>query len=95
MTEYVNACFAKINSFIAQFTFFDLLFFMDKDPAFADKQKLPLVVGLLCVSAVFLTFRMGFVNIRFFTHAIGLIFHRSQKEGANSPVKQKRGDQSL
>ena len=78
MTEFINACFVKINNFVGQIAFFDLLFFTDKG-------KLPLVVGLLCFSAVFLTLKMKFVNIRLFTHAIALLMSKPQK-------KEKQGE---
>ena len=81
MTEFINASFVKINSFVGQIAFFDLLFFTDKG-------KLPLVVGLLCFSAVFLTLKMKFVNIRLFTHAIALLMSKpKEKQGEISHFK--------
>ena len=72
MTDLINSLFEKINGFTAQIYFFDLLFF-------TDTMKLPLVVGLLGFCAVFLTLKMGFVNIRFFKHALDLVLGHAGK----------------
>ena len=63
MTEAINQFFTTINSFYAQFFFFDLLFFLDD-------VKFPFIIGVLFSLAIFLTFKMGFVNIRLFRHSI-------------------------
>ena len=83
MTEFVNLFFAKINIFVAKITFFDLLFF-------TDKVDLPFVLGLLCFCAVYFTLKMGFVNIRFFKHAIDLVLGKhstAEKSGEISHFK--------
>ena len=83
MTETVNLLFAKINGFTAKATFFDILFFVEK-------VELPLVVVLLCFCAVFFTLKMGFVNIRFFKHAIDLVMGKhsaKEKSGEISHFK--------
>ncbi len=83
MTEAVNLLFAKINGFTAKVTFFDILFFVEK-------VELPLVVVLLCFCAVFFTLKMGFVNIRFFKHAIDLVMGKhsaKEKSGEISHFK--------
>ena len=63
MTEAINQFFTTINSFYAQFFFFDLLFFLDD-------VKFPFIIGVLFSLAIFLTLKMGFVNIRLFRHSI-------------------------
>ena len=83
MTETVNLLFAKTNAFIAKATFFDLLFF-------TDKAQLPFVVGLLSICAVYFTLKMGFINIRFFRHAIDIVrgkYSASSKRGEISHFK--------
>ena len=83
MTKFINLLFETINAFIAKITFFDLLFF-------TDKVELPCILGLLCFCAVYLTFKMGFVNIRFFKHAIDLVlgkYDASEKAGEISHFK--------
>ena len=62
--ETINAATAPIASAIGAFVFF-------KIPVFG--AQLPLVVLWLVVGAVFFTFRMGFINIRGFKHAIELV----------------------
>jgi len=44
--------------------------FFDLGPIFGVKAAMPAVVVWLAVGAIFLTFRMGFINIRAFWHAI-------------------------
>lgn len=51
-----------VNGVISAVFFFDLMFWNDT--------TLPLVVAWLVIAAIFLTFRMGFINIRGFKHAI-------------------------
>jgi alanine or glycine:cation symporter, AGCS family len=52
-----------LNSWIGAFFFYDLLFW---DP----EHRLPFVVLWLVIAALFLTFRMGFINLRGFRHAV-------------------------
>ncbi len=83
MTSYVNLLFEKINSFIAQITFFDILFFIEK-------VEIPFVVGLLCFCALYFTLKMRFINIRFFKHAIDLVlgkYSAKEKPGEISHFK--------
>jgi alanine or glycine:cation symporter, AGCS family len=54
-----------INSWIGAFFFADLLFWIPD-------VRLPLVVAWLVIAAVFLTFRMGFINFRAFRHAVNV-----------------------
>ena len=61
--ERADAAMGVVNGIISAVFFFDLMFW---DPDLT----LPLVVAWLVVAAVFLTFRMGFINFRAFTHAI-------------------------
>jgi AGCS family alanine or glycine:cation symporter len=62
--ETINAATAPIASAVGAFVFF-------KIPVFG--AQLPLVVLWLVVGAVFFTFRMGFVNVWGFKHAIQLV----------------------
>jgi AGCS family alanine or glycine:cation symporter len=52
-----------VNGWIAAAFFFDLIFW-------SDAQRLPFIVLWLVIGAIFLTLRMGFINIRAFRHAI-------------------------
>ena len=55
----------RVNSIIGAVFFYDILFW-------DEEHVLPLVVFWLVVAAVFLTFRMGFINFRAFKHAINV-----------------------
>ncbi len=59
----IDESMGAMNAIIGAVFFFDLLFF---DP----DHSLPLLVFWLVIGAVFFTFRMGFINIRAFWHAI-------------------------
>lgn len=52
-----------VNAAVGAVLFFDLAFW-------SDEVRLPFIVAWLVLAAVFLTFRMGFINVRAFTHAI-------------------------
>ncbi|MEL6345284.1 MAG: alanine/glycine:cation symporter family protein [Myxococcota bacterium] len=58
---------------LAKVLFFDLLFFWDG-------VELPLVVFWLVLGSVFFTLRMGFINIRGFSHAIAVTTGKYDKE---------------
>lgn len=55
----------RVNTVIGAVFFYDILFW-------DEEHVLPLVVFWLVVAAVFLTFRMGFINVRAFRHAINV-----------------------
>ncbi len=59
----VDSAVGSVNAVISAVFFFDLMFW-------DSTHKLPLVVVWLVVASVFLTVRMGFINIRAFKHAI-------------------------
>jgi len=61
--ESVDQLFGVLVGYIYAITFFDVL-------GFVDGVTLPFAVAWLAVGAIYFTFRMGFVNIRAFTHAI-------------------------
>jgi AGCS family alanine or glycine:cation symporter len=58
-----DAAMGVVNGWVAAVFFFDLIFW-DAD------YELPLVVAWLVVAAIFLTLRMGFINLRGFAHAV-------------------------
>lgn len=59
----VDEWFGVLVGYIYAVTFFDLLFF-------SEAYTLPVAVAWLVVGAVYFTFRMGFINIKAFGHAI-------------------------
>ena len=79
MTELINSFFTAISSFFSQFFFFDILFFVEGIEA-------PLVVFAVFCSSVFFTFKMGFINIRLFRHAVALT------SGSLDKGKNKEGE---
>ncbi len=52
-----------VNSWIGAVFFFDLIFWNDT-------QRLPFIVLWLVIAAIYLTLRMGFINVRAFRHAV-------------------------
>lgn len=65
LTELCDSLFGYINGIISSVFFFNVLFFVDG-------VKVPLAVAWLVVGSVYLTFKMRFVNFRYFGHAIAL-----------------------
>ncbi len=66
LPDQLNALFGAINTVIATVLFFDVLFFVES-------ANIPFAVAWLVVGAIFFTFKMGFINIRLFKHAIELV----------------------
>ena len=64
--EAIDQWFGILVGFVYSITFFDVLFFLED-------YTLPFAVAWLIVGAVYFTFRMGFVNIRLFKHAIACV----------------------
>src|SRR5690606_32872481 len=58
-----DAMMGRVNGVISAVFFFDIMFW-------APDVTLPLVVAWLVIAAIFLTLRMGFINVRAFRHAI-------------------------
>ena len=83
-TTAVNNYFSVINSFLAKFFFADVFFFVDFF-------KFPLVVFCLFTAGLYFTFKMRFVNIRLFTHAIAIVLgffdKKSRRQGEISHFK--------
>ncbi len=61
--ESVDQLFGVLVGYLYAVTFFDVL-------GFVDGVTLPFAVAWLAFGAIYFTFRMGFINIRAFTHAI-------------------------
>ena len=82
METLINKLFEIVNSFVAKFFFFDVLFF-------SDSVDFPLIVLVLFLCSVYFTLKMGFVNIRLFRHAFRLVFG---KEEASASADEKVGE---
>jgi AGCS family alanine or glycine:cation symporter len=75
----IDRAMGSVNAVIGFFFFFDVLFW---DPDHA----LPLAVLWLVVGAVYLTFRMRFINLRGFGHAIQVVRGKYTSAGAGGEV---------
>ena len=84
MTSAINYFFTTISGFLAKFFFFDVFFFIEGIEA-------PFVVVSVFCASFFFTFKMGFINIRLFWHAVALISGSldkgKNKDGEISPFK--------
>jgi AGCS family alanine or glycine:cation symporter len=60
----MTALFESINSFLAQIIFFDVL---------PGEGKLPFIVAWLIIGAIFITVRMGFVNLKLMRHGFHIL----------------------
>jgi len=65
-TRTLNDWFGVLNGYLAAVFFFNILFFMDD-------VNFPFIVAWLIVGAVYLTLRMGFINVRVFQHSIAIL----------------------
>ena len=80
----VDAFFQSINHFFEGILFFDIFFGTIKDTSF------PFVVALLIIGGVFLTLRMGFVNLRMFKHSLAIVrgkYKTREDKGVISPFQ--------
>ena len=78
-----DSFFFVINKFFGSVFFFDILFF-------SESLRVPFISAFLLFFAVFLTFKMNFVNVRLFRHAIDVVsgkYDKGDKEGEISHFK--------
>ncbi len=76
-TSTLNDLFGVINGYLAAVFFFDVM---------PGAQSMPFIVAWLVVGAVFLTFRMSFINLRMFRHAYQILRGKYQVPGAEGEV---------
>ena len=76
-TRTLNDWFGIINGYLASVLFFDVM---------PGEANMPFIVGWLVVGAIFLTVRMGFINLRMFRHAYHIIRGHYQVPGAQGEV---------
>lgn len=76
-TRTLNDWFGIVNGYLASVLFFDVM------PGDAN---MPFIVGWLVVGAIFLTIRMGFINLRMFRHAYHILRGHYQVPGAQGEV---------
>ncbi|HHS93164.1 MAG TPA: sodium:alanine symporter family protein, partial [Campylobacterales bacterium] len=63
----MNELFAGINGFFETILFFDVFFGQIEGVSF------PFVVAWLIAGGIYLTIRMGFINLRMFGHAFAIV----------------------
>ena len=77
----LNAIFDQVNGTLAAVLFFDV---------WPGDAEMPFIVAWLLVGAVFLTLRMGFVNLRMMGHAFAIIrgkYHTPEDRGEVTPFQ--------
>jgi len=80
----MNELFLGINAFFEKILFFDIFFGTLEGVSF------PFVVALLIVGGIFLTFKMGFVNLRMFKHSLDIVrgkYKTKEDKGIISPFQ--------
>jgi len=76
-TRTLNDWFGVVNGYLANVFFYDVM---------PGKGDMPFIVAWLVIGAVFLTIRMGFVNLKMFRHAYHILRGRYQVPGAQGEV---------
>ncbi len=80
----MNEIFLAINAFADNVLMFDIFF------GAIEGTKMPFVVAWLIVGGVYLTFKMGFVNLRMFAHSFNIVrgrYHTKEDKGVISPFQ--------
>ena len=80
----MNELFLGINAFFDKILFFDIFFGQIEGASF------PFVVAWLIAGGVFLTFKMGFVNLRMFRHSLDIVrgkYNTKEDKGLISPFQ--------
>jgi len=80
----MNELFTQINSFFENILFFDIFF------GTVDGTSLPFVVAWLIAGGVYLTFKMGFVNLKMLPHSLAIVrgkYHTKDDKGIISPFE--------
>lgn len=67
LMDRIDGAMGRVNGWIGAFFFYDIIFW---DNGQEGARTLPFIVLWLVIAAVYLTFRMGFINFRGFSHAV-------------------------
>lgn len=82
-TRTLDDWFGVLNGYLAAVFFFNILFFVDG-------VDFPFIVAWLIVGSVYMTLRMGFINVRVFRHSIAILrgrYSRPDDKGEVSPFQ--------
>jgi AGCS family alanine or glycine:cation symporter len=82
----LNDLFGSVNKFLADIFFFDIIQMVPASASDAKAPGMPFIVAWLVVGAIFLTIRMGFINLRMFRHAYRIIRGKYQVPSAMGEV---------
>jgi AGCS family alanine or glycine:cation symporter len=80
----MNEIFQSINHFFENILFFDIFF------GTIEGTRFPFVVAWLIAGGVYLTFKMGFVNLKMLPHSLAIVrgkYHTAQDKGIISPFQ--------
>jgi alanine or glycine:cation symporter, AGCS family len=89
LEKSIDEKFGQFNGYVAKVLFAPVPLFVQTRPPGADKPEMatiPLAVLWLVIGAVFFTFRMGFINIRAFRHAIRVTLGKYDTPGSHGEV---------
>ena len=82
--QTIDNFFKSINVVVDNMLMFDIFF------GAIEGTKMPFVVAILIVSGIFLTFKMGFVNLRMFSHSLAIVrgkYKTNEDKGLISPFQ--------
>jgi AGCS family alanine or glycine:cation symporter len=80
----MNEIFQSINHFFEKILFFDIFFGTIEGTSF------PFVVAWLIAGGIYLTFKMGFVNLKMLTHSLAIVrgkYHTAEDKGIITPFQ--------
>lgn len=79
LSDFSNTLFGYINTAVSSVFFFNVLFFVEG-------ANVPLAVVWFILASIYLTFKMRFVNLRYFGHAIALTLGRYDNSESKGEV---------
>jgi len=85
-TRTLNDWFGVVNGYLGAIFFFDIFQMVTPGNSNPLEPSMPFIVAWLVVGAVFLTIRMGFINLRMFKHAYLILRGKYQVPGAEGEV---------
>lgn len=81
--DKINDFFAPISAAVS-----DVIFYSVPVTVFGDEFEIALILVWLAVASISLTFYFGFINLRFFGHAINILRGKHDKEGEEGQINR-------